>query len=94
MIEKFFLPMRWRNENLFGKFSFHHSHLLREKEVGTASNKKVDVIGHYDVASDADSALFTFDYKLNELIVDFSICEKLLAFMCIERQKYSGGSYA
>jgi hypothetical protein len=58
-----------------------------ERKIEAPANKKMNVIRHNHIASDANPPDFTLLGKMNQRVTHASVCQNFPALMCVERNK-------
>ena len=88
MIEKAFLPVRFGDPKLSQFLANHVAQRLNPPGQGDPiywqGDKKVQVIGHYDVTHDADIVPLRSNTKHAKCFVDFIACQYALTVVRVE----------
>jgi len=69
----------------------HHSNPLLQRKIQVPANKKMNVIGHDNVAANADSTQLAFLGEANQLVLHRRIRQQFPAPMGVERDKVQWG---
>jgi hypothetical protein len=91
MIEKAFLPVRFVNSKLKQLFANDVPQRLNPTGQGDSMRwknyKEMNVIGHYDIATNSDIMLFRIDRKHAKDVMNFVLGQQALTFICVEGDK-------
>ena len=94
MVEKAFLPVLLGNSKLEQSLANHVPQRLNPTGQGDPiywkGCKEMDVIWHYDIATNRDIMLLRLDEKDAKRLVHLIACQHALTLICVERDEVEG----